>query len=256
MKKIIVALLIILAMFCSAQAFAVESNDIRVVLNGKEVNFEAKPLLINDRTMIPLRSVFEEIGGQVEWLEIPSSKIENNQLISYKRQSVFVTACGHRIRLDIGSKVATVDFDENVQIDAPPVLINSRTYIPLRFIAESIGADVKWDRASSTVTINTPVPDYSQKVYNEFPQVPNFQQIFGWPPVVDPADTGNDVTSFTYFIERKAQIEMIEKYELLLKEYGFKRVDTVTATSYFTNGQLVVGIGVDIDFLWITIAPA
>lgn len=111
---------------------------VRVLLDGQELAFDVPPMLINDRTMVPFRKLFEALGASVSWDEATR------------------TVTGVRgtttIRLVIGSATATVN-GAAVALDAPPVLVGGRTLVPLRFVSENLGERVEWDQATRTVRI-------------------------------------------------------------------------------------------------------
>ncbi len=113
-------------------------GEISVELNGEKLSFDTAPMLINDRTMVPMRKIFESLGAAVDWDEAT--------------QTVTATRGGTVIRLQIGSERMTVGGSEK-NLDAPPQLISDRTLVPVRAISESLGADVDWDEASQTVII-------------------------------------------------------------------------------------------------------
>ena len=99
--------------------------------SNKRVDFtDAYPYLENSRTMIPLRSVFEKTGAEVIWNE--------------DEYSVLVKKDGLTVSMKIGDKKISIN-DKVYETDAAPVIINERTYIPLRVFSEGIGMDVKWD---------------------------------------------------------------------------------------------------------------
>jgi len=112
--------------------------NISVHLEGEPLVFDVPPQLINGRTMVPMRTIFEALGAQVNW------------------HAASQTATGTRddteISLTIGSSSAIVN-ERTVTIDQPSVVINGRTLVPVRFIAESFGVNVDWDAATRTVTI-------------------------------------------------------------------------------------------------------
>lgn len=134
MRTIILGLLLLLT-----TAFA--GAQIIVKVDGKEVKFpNAKPMALAGRTMVPLRGVFEAIGAYVEW---------NPEL-----RSVTARKLNEEVILRIGEKIAKKNNAE-IQIDAPPRIISGTTMVPLRFIAESLGAKVSYDRANNIVDIST-----------------------------------------------------------------------------------------------------
>lgn len=117
------------------------NSGITVLYNGTRVSFHSydqNPELINSRTLVPLRSIFEAMGADVEWVGETST--------------VIATRNGVEITLQIGSNTV-VKNNENITIDTPPMLLNDRTMVPVRVIAEAFGADVEWHNAGRTVII-------------------------------------------------------------------------------------------------------
>jgi Copper amine oxidase N-terminal domain. len=116
------------------------SRPITVYLNGVELYFDSDPVIKNQRTMVPLRKVFESLGQQVEWNE-------STKTITSKG--------GDKIlKLTIGSNTASINGEE-VRLDAEPFIQDGRTLVPLRFVAENLGAGVQWDGANRRVIITT-----------------------------------------------------------------------------------------------------
>ncbi len=118
--------------------------EIAVKLDGKWLEFDVPPVLLNDRTMVPMRAIFEALGAEVSW-------DDTTQTATGVREGVTVS-------VTIDSTVAKVDSAEKT-LDQPPVLKDSRTLVPLRFISEAFGAEVAWDDANQIVTIKSPVKE-------------------------------------------------------------------------------------------------
>lgn len=108
------------------------------VVFGKTVVNDVSPIIRNDRTMLPARFVAENLGAKVEWIEA--------------EQKVKISSNGIEILLFINSDNAVVN-GENIQLDSPAYIENDRTYTPVRFIAEKLGAKVEWNEGSQTVLI-------------------------------------------------------------------------------------------------------
>ncbi|MDD7363467.1 MAG: copper amine oxidase N-terminal domain-containing protein [Peptoniphilus sp.] len=125
----------------SATAYA-ESN-LHLVVDGEYVATDVPPFIENDRTLVPVRFVSERLNAAVDW--------------DQKTRQVTVSKDdGSKIELAIGSDVSTVYRDgkiETVPLDVPAKLVKSRTFVPLRFIAESMGKDVDWDPETRAVII-------------------------------------------------------------------------------------------------------
>jgi hypothetical protein len=114
-------------------------SGILVLVNGVEVTFpDTQPYIKNNRTLVPVRFVVEQLGAQVGW---------NN-----KNQEVTIEKDGKKIILKIGSKVVTVN-GSKVTLDAPAELKGDRTMVPLRFVSEAFGANVDWNGKEKVVTI-------------------------------------------------------------------------------------------------------
>lgn len=112
-----------------------------MTVNGEEKPIDDQgtaPAVINDRTLLPVRAVIEELGGNVEW--------------NGEKQEVTLKYGEDEIRLKIDSTAAYLN-NEAQTLDTAPTAINDRTMLPIRFIAESFNFGVKWDGAEQTVTV-------------------------------------------------------------------------------------------------------
>lgn len=96
------------------------------------------PITVQGRTLLPIRAIVEAMGGTVGW--------------DGKANKVTIKMDKTTIVLTIGKKQATVN-GKTVTLDVAPQLLNDRTMVPLRFVAESLGAIVEWEDVTQTVTI-------------------------------------------------------------------------------------------------------
>lgn len=115
------------------------AGKIDVKLNNKLLNFEVDPIIVNGRTLVPLRAIFEALGATVDW---DAAK----QKVSANRASTVV-------ELTIGSLHPTVN-GQDWPLEVPAQILKGRTLAPLRFVAEAFGSKVNWDAASQTVSID------------------------------------------------------------------------------------------------------
>lgn len=152
MKKIIFVLVLIFSLY--SVIFASSMNleydgenhiyngpDVKLILNGETfvpTQGQMPPVIIEDRTLVPVREVFEKLGGKVLW--------------NGEERSVEITIDDKTIKLWLDSTNAIVD-GKSKTLDVPGKLINEKTMVPVRFISENAGLDVGWDGATSTVTI-------------------------------------------------------------------------------------------------------
>lgn len=111
---------------------------IKVLLNGEQIQFDQQPIIQNGRTLVPLRAIFEAMGATVEW-------DQKTQTVTAKSETVTVV-------MKVGDKTMTKN-GTKITLDVPPQIVNNRTLVPARAVAESFGADVKWDGATQTVII-------------------------------------------------------------------------------------------------------
>lgn len=107
------------------------------------------PTIINDRTYIPVRGLIEAIGGSAQWDNDTKTAVLNYG--------------SDEIRLTIDSTTAYYN-NTAVEIDTAPVIVNGRTMLPARFIAESFGFDVEWDSESKTITISETAGEVSTEI--------------------------------------------------------------------------------------------
>lgn len=133
-----IAILLQVPGFSASGKVQLNDEPIIVELYGKPIKFDVQPQLINGRTMVPLRAIFEAIGLDVGW---------NPDL-----KQVTGTKDGTKILLTIGKNVAYINSKLEI-LDAPPVIVNGSTLVPIRFIAEATGLDVEWDETTKTVII-------------------------------------------------------------------------------------------------------
>lgn len=110
----------------------------QAIVCGKIKYNDVPPILVNSRTMLPARFVAENLGAEVEWNEAAECVIISND------DTV--------IEIYIDSDTAYVNGEAHY-LDSPAFLYNSRTYTPVRFICESLGANVEWDDNQGKVTI-------------------------------------------------------------------------------------------------------
>ena len=142
MKKFIFTLIALLSM--STYVFA----GVTVELNGETLNFTdangytVNPQIINNRTMVPLRKIFETLGAEIEWFG--------------DTETVIATKGDTKVKLQINNPIAELTKDgvtQKITLDSKPVIVNDRTLVPLRFISESLEKQVAWDQDTQTSII-------------------------------------------------------------------------------------------------------
>lgn len=128
---------------------ASKAKDICVQLNGENIDFTdaegnvVNPQIINNRTMVPMRKIFETLGAEVEW--------------DGDTKTIKATTDSKEITLVVNQEMAKLKADggeeEEFVLDSVPVIRENRTLVPIRFIAESLDKIVDWDADNRTVII-------------------------------------------------------------------------------------------------------
>jgi len=142
MKKFLGIMLV--ALMLTTAAFAA---DITVTLNGEVVDCESygsPATIVEGRTLVPLRAIFEALGATVEW--------------DNATRSVSSTLGDDSITLAVGS-TTLIKNGEDITLDVPAQIINDRTMVPARAIAEAYGVGVEWDAATRTVILTQVVEE-------------------------------------------------------------------------------------------------
>ncbi len=124
------------------QSFAVQPSRLgnQILVNGRPLNLSVSPVLLNGRLLVPLRAISEALGASVTW--------------NSENQEVLISSGQANVRLKIGSRKAYAN-GQQIILDVPAQILKGYTFVPLRFISESLGAQVNWDAQSNLVTIDT-----------------------------------------------------------------------------------------------------
>lgn len=139
------------------------AQHVTVVVNGQVMSFDQPPVMRNNRVFVPMRAIFERLGSTVVY--------SNGQINSQGN--------GRAVHLTIGSTQASVN-GNSFTMDVAPFTVAGRTEVPLRFVAQALGANVNWNGNTETVYISTggggnvnytPQPSTNQSFYlkNEQP---------------------------------------------------------------------------------------
>lgn len=138
MKRII-SILAALSLTIYASGFpTVSADEVNVTVNGQPVVFDVAPYIMQDRTMVPMRAVFEALGADVQWDEA-------SQTITVKTEN-------DTIVLHIGSTTFYRN-DQEKNSDVAPVILDESTMVPLRAVSEALDATVNWNEETQTVVI-------------------------------------------------------------------------------------------------------
>ncbi len=112
---------------------------IKVMVNGKLLEFDQEPIIKNDRTLVPLRTVFEALDAKVIWHDATN-------VVTVEKDDT-------TIKFAIGESVLYKN-DTKIQLDVPAIIVNERTLVPVRAISEALNCTVDWDGENNTVIIS------------------------------------------------------------------------------------------------------
>lgn len=150
------------------------SSNVEVYLDDTQVTFpDREPFIdINNRTLVPIRFIAEDMGAEVTWDEAEYVVgIELDETV---------------IELSIGERRALVG-DAWVEFDTRTGIYVDRTMVPLRFVSETLGAEVSWDGASRRVDVRTKEEPSSTvlKSAELIPQNSRYNLVIGFPVELD-----------------------------------------------------------------------
>lgn len=118
-----------------------DTERISVTVDGLPVAFDAQPIIQNGRILVPLRAIAEALSIMVTW--------------DGATQTVYATDGKTSVRLQTGNKIAYCN-ENPISLDVPPLIVNGRTLIPLRFFSEAFNCKVMWSDSENSVRIMSP----------------------------------------------------------------------------------------------------
>ncbi|MDO4271945.1 MAG: stalk domain-containing protein [Candidatus Saccharibacteria bacterium] len=133
-----------------AAATITQAGAVNLIIDNVPLNPDVPPTVVDGRTLVPVRAIFEALGAEVEW--------------DGATNTARAVKGAKTVTVQIGSTTAYVDGTAKT-LDVPAQTIDDRTMVPARFVSEAFGADVKWDGTTETVTITTDGIPESQGYY-------------------------------------------------------------------------------------------
>jgi len=145
---------------------AVTTNSyIGVIINGRVISFDVEPQIINGRTFVPMRKIFEEMGAGVDYDE--------------ETQTIYVWKDDKDITMQVGSKTISVNGVTST-MNAAPTVIDSRTLVPVRAISECLNASVEWnDKLHKVIIFDWDNITINKIGYNKCSVIPDFGEYVG-----------------------------------------------------------------------------
>ena len=116
-----------------------DENSLLVMLNGRYLDFDVAPIIVNSRTMVPMRAIFEALDATVHW--------------DSDTKTIVATHGDDIITMQVGQNAMFLK-DKKIELDVPPEIIDSRTLVPLRAVAEALNTEVFYNTDTKTVVIH------------------------------------------------------------------------------------------------------
>lgn len=211
MKKLFFIFLLIIS--CFVGAILVKAEDISVVYNGEMLWFDVPPRMINERVMVPMRTIFETIGATVEWDEENQSvkAIDEKTVVSFKIGDDFIYTN-----------------DTRVQLDSEIIKINDRTFVPVRAIAEAFDNNVFWSSDLNRVLIT----DYAMIDFIGQP-INLIEYFFGGDYEYAGYDQGGEGIKYT-----DDRVPCVFFYPYIDRNLNTKRISSITVSRFckISNG--------------------
>jgi uncharacterized YkwD family protein len=238
MLKKFVATLVMVVLFMPA----VYASDISVYINNNRVQFIPAPQIVNGTTIVPMRSFFEALGATVFWEE--------------KSRTVIALKGNTSVMLQVDSKTAIVN-GQYQTLAEPARIIDDRTFVPLRFVGETLGEHVAWEPVSRTIIIRsgkTADPGNSVNPVNPIsPSNPSNQGS----QEVNPGNTGNSDQTITGLHQFEAQVVKLVnderakqglsplKANLKLSDVARLKSEDMRDKNYFAHNSPTYGLPFD-----------
>ncbi|MBS7223980.1 MAG: hypothetical protein KH050_01375 [Clostridiaceae bacterium] len=135
----------VIAFALSASLLSSTASAIDLFVDGKLLKPDVSPVIIESRTFVPMRTIFEALDSDVQW--------------DAKTQTATATKNSSSVSISINNKTAYVN-GSATSLDVPAKIVNNRTMVPVRFVSESLNANVRWEKDTQTVYVATK-PEYN-----------------------------------------------------------------------------------------------
>ncbi len=142
MKKLAISILLLTIFILPLYAEIISDHDIKIIMDSKDVTDEVKALIIDGRTMVPLRMISEKLGAEVIWHP--------------ETRSVDIKKEDKKVSLFIDNRIIKYNDGVDYQLtDVKPIIVNDRTFVPLRLISNALNISIQWDENTRSVLIDS-----------------------------------------------------------------------------------------------------
>lgn len=213
-------------------AAAATAKPLKLVVNGNAISAgsQAPFLDSNGSVYVPLRMVSQLLKSYVDW--------------DGTKKLVSIYAPNHTVKLTLGAKTAQHN-DQSFALNAPAKLKNDAVYVPIRFVAQSLGADVKWQSETRTVTVDDGNPYELGYSFTSVTTVFWLDKKSGNLYTSDPANTPAVLTGkldYTHHDYTSLHVDMLKFGEFVVTmtdDFGEPHVHTEYTAGYVKNKKLI-----------------
>lgn len=212
-------------LFYNGKHHAYAAKEVKIEIDGKEMVPKDMPAVIIDgRTMLPMRQIAQELGCEVNWNEAA--------------KQIYVMRGSDIVVFTVDSKTGYENGKE-FTMDVPATIVNDRTMLPVRALADALHLNIKWDDPNRTVSIQS-----GDTVVKDEPTTPESGQTMAGTLTGIQTPSAKDAEQ-TFTIQADAPIERYEKtfvddQKIVLDFYGAK--SSLPGEITKTNSDIVTGI--------------
>ena len=216
MKIKAISVALALSIFSVSAAFA--DDDIQVHLDGNPIEFDQNPIILNERTMVPIRAIFEAMGYEVKWNQ------DTQTASAFKGEDyIIVTENSPEIEYKLNGVT-------DIYIcDVPAQIVSERMLVPVRAISESAGLNVGWNGETMTVDITSPVLFSYEGSFGERSYVMNYtDELFDESASIYNSKLSSTALEFAFagFTSNESETERDKNIKGLYKSLGFTGIET------------------------------
>ncbi|MCH5212444.1 MAG: hypothetical protein J1G06_05485, partial [Oscillospiraceae bacterium] len=161
--KRFLGLVLSLAMILPSVPSVLAEDEIKLTYNGEIIEIDTPPVIVDDRTLVPARAVFETIGMEVDWKESDRTVFISNETVSI----LIAIESDVMLKTTLASGTA-----EDIILEVPAQIINDRTMIPVRAVSEAMDIIVDWDGETRTVILTAPEEPKETEAPEESTEIP------------------------------------------------------------------------------------
>lgn len=166
MKKLSKLLLLISVFILGISVSVFAKEDLYLVVDGQKVETDAACFIEKDRTLVPIRFISEALGSKVYW-DNEAKKVTITSQDESQKIDLFINS--------VNAKINENNEIKDVTLDVPAKIVNSRTFVPVRFISETLGVEVNWDNDNKVVIIGD-IKKYNKDEFTKLRQEESFKK--------------------------------------------------------------------------------